>query len=239
MRSGKFAGGVLLCAIGLAAPGVRAADYSHDFEGDTVVTNGPTTGTFVQFNGAANGNSGWQVQMGANGTQTHTLTSGIDNNGVGASKALFSTADSTDDAPAFFFFWQLQNFNIPAPGAGNTVSNVRVQYDMSVAGASNATPWQAELSQNGGAWKTDITPTIATDGSFSHVSFLLSDGVQTGVFDPTVGMNMQLSAGSSGYGFDAGNAVHLDNVSVTVVPEPASLMGLLVIGGLLRVRRRA
>jgi hypothetical protein len=217
---------------------VRATDYSHDFENDTVVTNGPTTGTFVQFNGAANGGSGWQVQMGANGTATHTLTSGIDTNGVGGSRALFSAADSTNDASAFFFFWQLQNFNIPAPGAGNTAADVRVQYDMSVAGATNTTPWQAELSQGGGVWKADITPTIATDGSFSHVSFLLSDGVQTGVFDPTQGLTMQLSTGSGGYGFDAGNAVHLDNVSVTVVPEP-SLLGLLAVGGMLSVRRRA
>ncbi|HEX3358426.1 MAG TPA: hypothetical protein VHS31_15740 [Tepidisphaeraceae bacterium] len=238
MRSGKIALAVLLGAIGWTAKTQAVNAYSHNFEGDTVVTSGPTTGTFIQFNGAATGGSGYQVQLGANGVVTPTLSAGVDSNGTSSSKALFSTADTTAAAQASFFFWQLQNFNIPAVGAGNTASGVQVSYDMSVAGAADTHPWGVELSESNG-WKTDISPTIATDGSFTHVSFLLSGGTQTGTFDPTLGMTLQMSTGSGDYGFDSGNSVHLDNVSIdnVVTPEPASL-SLLGLGLLPMLRRR-
>jgi MYXO-CTERM domain-containing protein len=67
---------------------------------------------------------------------------------------------------------------------------------------------------------------------------LVPTGMSTAAYDPTLGIStLQFSAGAGGYGFDTGNTFHLDNFTVSTVPEPVS-MGLLGLAGLASLRRR-
>ena len=231
MRYGRFALAAVACAMGLYAAQARAGDFLDNFDSYTTVSSGPSVGGFVQFNGAAMGGSPWQVQAGEGGGNI-LLGAGIDTNGVGPSKALFSTLDSS--AATGFVFWQIQNFFIPAEGSGTT-ANTQVSYDIRSDGADSNTPWQLEMKQANGFDAVFTAPTL-TLGTYTHVSQTLSQATISGTYDPAANFSLaQFSSGAEG--FDAGNAVHIDNFAVTLVPEPATL-GLLAIGGLAALRRR-
>ncbi|HBR93758.1 MAG TPA: hypothetical protein DEA90_06300 [Opitutae bacterium] len=88
----------------------------------------------------------------------------------------------------------------------------------------------------------------ATNGSYVDFSFSLSDFTYSTA--PTIGdLNGGLQVtiessylkGDETYGYDTGNAIRLDNVTVTQIPEPstfASLAGLLALGAAV-IRRRS
>lgn len=219
----------------LASQASATVVYSENFDSRTVGSASYGPGGFEQATHV--GGSDFQVQGG--GSANISLTAGIDNNGVGGSQALTGTFDGTASAGGYIY-WQIQNYSFPTGSPAGPAANVQVSFDMSTTGAITNTPWTIELDQSNGS-KSDYTPTLTTDGSYTHVSFLMSQttpAASTPAYDPTLAIeSMQLSAGASGYGFDSDNAFHLDNFAINSVPEPASI-GLIAAFGLLAMRRR-
>jgi hypothetical protein len=166
------------------------------------------------------GGSGWQIQ-GGNGAGTISLTAGINANGVGGSQALFGTWDT---ATGLDYTWnQYTYYGVGGAGVGGTLANINVSLDLYMSGSSSATPITLHALQNNGSTELNFVPTL-TDGQYTHVTYTLAQATAggAGVFDPTAGFWFRVSHGAGGFGFDAGNTVQIDNVMISVVPEPAT-----------------
>jgi hypothetical protein len=167
------------------------------------------------------GGSGWQIQ-GGNGAGTISLTAGINANGVGGSQALFGT---WDNSTGLDYTWnQYTYYGVGAAGAGGTLANINISLDLYMSGSSSTTPITIHALQNDGNSSRDFTPMLI-DGQYTHVNFTLDQTTASGAgvaFDPTLGFWFRVAHGAGGFGFDAGNTVQIDNVKISVVPEPAT-----------------
>ena len=215
----------------LAAPVVaQTVQYAENFEAPDAIssqTAGP--GGFVQFNNVNQNPGGWQIQ-GGGGASGVVLTAGVDNNGVGGSQSLFANWDHSPANGSFFTFNQYTLYGIPGFSAGTPESGVTISLDLFISGSeSSNTPIQVVFQGNGGAVDRSFTPTL-TNGQFTSVSFTL-DQATGGAINITQPFNIRLVHGAGGFGFDANNIVRVDNVLVTVVPEPTAA-ALLALGGI-------
>ncbi len=204
----------------LSAFSVTAQMYQQSFD---ALANGSTTvANFGGYGAIENaGGSGWQIQ-GGNGSGTISLTAGVNANGVGGSQALFATWDT---ATGLDYTWnQYTYYGVGGAGGGGTLANINISLDLYMSGSSSATPITIQALQNNGNSSRDFTPTLV-DGQYTHVAFTLDQTTASGsgaAFDPTAGFWFRVSHGAGGFGFDAGNTVQVDNVLISVVPEPAT-----------------
>ena len=220
----------------LAAPAVMAQSviYQQNFDAATVGSGSAGPGDYVAVDVA--GGAGWQVQGGTDGGAggTVSLVAGVNNAGVGGSQALFGTWDFST---GLNYTWnQYTYYGTPAPGAGVNVADIRVSLDLLYSGADTPPPVTI-LTVQGGNERT-FSPTLAA-GDYTHVEFDL-DEMSGPAFDPAAGFWFRVSHGNGGFGFDAGNTLQIDNVLITVVPEPATsaLLGMGILG-LALFRRRS
>lgn len=230
-----------LLALGIVAFSVVAMNaqvlYQQDF--NALASSSANVPGIGGYGAAENvGGSGWQIQ-GGNGAGTISLTAGINANGVGGSQALFGTWDTSTGMD---YTWnQYTYYGVGAAGAGGTLANINISLDLYMSGSSISTPIMIHALQNGGDTSRDFTPTLV-DGQYTHVAFTLDQTTASGIgaaFDPTAAFWFRVSHGNGGFGFDAGNTVQIDNVTISVVPEPATaaLAGLGA-GAMLIFRRR-
>jgi PEP-CTERM motif len=228
-----LAGALLLPGLGSAA-----TLYSQDFNAATLVTNGPTSfGGFGQINNV--GGSGWQVQGGGGGSGI-SVTTGIDNTGVGSSQGFFANWDHSA-ATGFTFNQETVYGAIAAPGAGFGLAQIQISLDIFISGSeTSTTPLGVALQNSTNEW--NFTPTLV-NGAYTHVVFTADQATPAGAngspYNPTLSSNLRVQFGAGGFGFDANNIVTLDNILVTTVPEPTSL-ALVGLGaaGLVFLRRR-
>lgn len=239
MNTWKSLGFSLAAFCCLAAPTTAdTIQYFEDFESPDA-TSSQTTGPggFVQVNNVNQNPGGWQVQ-GGGGAGGVTLTTGVDNNGVGGSQALFANWDHTLAAAGWFTFNQYTVYGVPGFGPGVQESEITVSLDVFMSGSeSSNTPIEVIFQGNGGGVDRIYVPTLA-NGQYTTVSFTL-DQATGGAVNLSQPFNVHLRHGAGGFGFDANNIVRIDNVSVSYVPEPATT-ALAAIGGcvLLSARRR-
>lgn len=93
-------------------------------------------------------------------------------------------------------------------------------------------------------WNSTLAPVLVDGAGYVTSSYTLDSGaigadsgVTTPTFDPTVSLQWRFAFGAGEFGFDGGNSLHIDNIRLEVVPEPAS-MALLGVGGLMMMLRR-
>jgi MYXO-CTERM domain-containing protein len=231
------AAGIML-VMPMAAKAVTPAIlYSQNFEPSV-----PTSSTSAVFGGFGQVNdisgTAWQVQGGGGGGGISVVT-GVDTNGVGGSQALFANWDHS--AATDFTFNQYTLYGLPGPGAGVGLSDMQISMDIRIDGSETSNqPLTINFQGNGGGPEWVYTPTLA-NGAYTHVQYTLNQATPPLLvtFDPTQSYNLRLQHGAGGFGFDANNIVHVDNIVVQVVPEPTTAaMGLLGLASLGAVRRR-
>lgn len=234
-RSFLLSFGILaLAAIPVAAQQIL---YQQDFDSLAPASTTTSPGSYVSADDI--GGSGWQIQGGCGGG-TVILTAGIDNNGVGGSQGLFGTWDFS--AASSYTWNQYTYYGLGGAGAGATLADIEVSLDIFMSGGdgSSTTPITVSALQSSGNNSLDYTPTLVND-QYTHVDFTLDQATPSGgAFDPTAAFWFRLSHGNSGFGFDNPNTVQIDNVMITVVPEPATV-ALLALGsfGWMFLRRRS
>src|SRR5213076_477778 len=124
-------------------------------------------------------------------------------------------------------------------GGAASSANVQVDFDIRIDGATSATPVQMEIKQAGGYTST-FSPTGLVNGQYQHVTYLLNQGAESGVFSDSSNFSQLRFNMGNNFGADSDNVFHLDNFVLSVVPEPTSLatLSLLGLGALRRARRR-
>ena len=223
-----------LWILALAAhPAAAQILYQQNFNAaaPSSAANGP--GGYVAVNDISS--TGWQVQGGTGGGGVN-LTAGINGLGVGGSQALFGTWDYSGGS---VYTWsQMTYYGIGNPGPGTTLSSIQVSLDIFMNGSeSSATPISVAAVQGGGANELDFTPTLV-NGAYTHVQYTLDQAtVNGGAFDPTSGFWFRIIYGNGGFGFDNPNTVQIDNVTISLIPEPGTA-GLLALGALCLIRKR-
>jgi hypothetical protein len=128
------------------------------------------------------------------------------------------------------------------PASAYSLSQITLSLDLAENGSTSPNAFVIFLDQYnpGQTWQEQFNPTTSTDGSFTTVSFTLASGTGvSGTYNPALPVFVGIDSGS-GFANAPGNAMIVDNVLVTAVPEPASLT-LAGLGGasllLLRHRR--
>lgn len=210
--------------------------YQQNFDSYALSSTPTAPGTYVAVNDIGEP-GGWQVQGGCGGG-TITLTAGINNLGMGGSQALFGTWDFS--AASSYTWNQYTYYGVPGAGAGVTLADIMISLDLFMDGSSSTTPIVVSALQGSGSNTRDYTPTLV-NGAYTHVQFTLDQTTATGAaFDPTQPFWFRVSHGNGGFDFDTPNTVQIDNVMITVVPEPATA-ALLAFGafGLMFLRRRS
>lgn len=207
--------------------------YQENFDSAALSSTSAGPGSYVAVD---TGTAGWQVQGGCGGG-TITLTAGINNLGMSGSQALFGTWDFS--AASSYTWNQYTYYGVPGAGAGVTLADIMISLDLFMDGSSSTTPIAVSALQGSGSNTRDYTPTLV-NGAYTHVQFTLDQTTATGAaFDPTQPFWFRVSHGNGGFDFDTPNTVQIDNVMITVVPEPATAV-LLAFGafGLMFLRRR-
>ncbi|WFB36239.1 PEP-CTERM sorting domain-containing protein [Kiritimatiellota bacterium B12222] len=178
---------------------------------------------------------------------TFSYTPGSNTNGVGGTNALSLDWDATTAAPSDNYQFKLfTNKNSTANLATtDDLSLLSLDFSLFVAGqVASPDPIKLAVSFSGNkSADKNISP---VNGSYTNYSFALSDF--TFASAPTLGdINGGLQVviesgwdkGDNVFGWDSGNSIHLDNVSVNqAIPEPSSVILLLVAGGALLFYRR-
>lgn len=217
---------------GAACSAYAAVLYSQNFESPVPLSSnlvGPAG--FVQVNDVSG--TAWQIQ-GGGGAGGISLLAGVDANGSGGDQSLSATWDHTPAAPGFFTYNQYTLYGLPGPGAGVAASQVKISMDLFIDGSTINNPLEVVFQSNG---DMIFTPTL-TNGAYTSVSYTLNQ-TTGGAFDPTASFNIKLQHGANGFGFDAGNIVRIDNISVEVIPEPATFALTAAAGvALISMRRR-
>ena len=219
-----------------AYPAAAQILYQQNFDAAGLSSSSVAPGGYVAVNDISS--TGWQVQGGAGGG-TSALTAGVNANGVAGSQALFATWDYS--AGTGYTWSQMTYYGVGNPGAGATLSSIQISLDIFMSGSeSSTTPISVGAVQGSGSSELDFTPTLA-NGTFTHVQYTLDQAtLNGGAFDPTAGFWFRVQYGNNGFGFDTPNTVQLDNVTISVVPEP-STAAMLVLGafGWIWSRRRS
>jgi hypothetical protein len=212
--------GLLCLPLGASA---ASTFYDQDFETFATGTPGPDgwwnfegPGTFV--------NSVWEIRP-------HLGTQALVYQGDGA--GTFGTD--------WYWYAGIGRSDI-ATSLGVPAADVTLALDLAVIGSTSATPLTVRVSQWDGvaeSWSAEWTPTLTIDGSFSTFSATLDTGSQSGVYDPSRNLSINsLSFNNGPFGLDDGNQVIIDNVRLTAVPEPASIVLLVVAAlGIVATRR--
>lgn len=167
------------------------------------------------------------------------LTAGINALGVGGSQALFGTWDYS--AANTYTWSQMTYYGVGGAGGGASLSSIMISLDIFMQGSEgSSSPITVSALQNGGAISRDFVPALA-NGVYTHVQYTLDQTTETGgTFDPTAAFWFRASYGNFGFGYDSPNTVQIDNVTISVVPEP-STAAMLVMGalGFVWLRRRS
>ncbi|HYG23527.1 MAG TPA: PEP-CTERM sorting domain-containing protein [Verrucomicrobiae bacterium] len=224
-----------VAAVALTIPSASAATlYQQNFEGSAAGSSASTPGSYTAISDIQG--TGWQIQ-GGTGSGSVSFAAGVNNSGVGGSQALFGTWDLSGGVD---YTWNQYTFyGVGGAGAAAGMGDILVALDILINGSDNNSPLSVSVLQNGGAIERIFTPTLA-NGQYTHVEFTLDQTTGPATFDPTAGFWFRLSHGNGGFGFDANNTVQVDNIMISVVPEPAT-GALLALGaaGLAAFRRRA
>lgn len=219
-----------------AYPAAAQILYQQNFDsaGLSSTANGP--GGYVSVNDISS--TGWQVQGGCGGGSV-ILTAGVNGLGAGGSQALFGTWDYS--AGTVYTWSQMTYYGLGNPGAGATLSSIQISLDLFMNGSEgSSTPIIVAAVQGGGSSELDFTPTLA-NGTYTHVQYTLNQATASGgAFDPTTGFWFRVQYGNTGFGFDNPNSVQIDNVTISLVPEPGTAC-LLALGAacLIWKRRRS
>lgn len=230
IRSGRI-GGLLLLAFGcwgiLAATSARAqvVILSDDFEAPFPNSAPAGPGSYVAVNN--NPNTGnFQVQGGTGGTGTIAMTTGIDTNGFpaatdppGTHQALFANWDFSLGQQ--YTYNQYTFYGQPGLATPVPLNQVQVSFDVSATGNESAAPMYVEYQQGANLGHYDFS---LSDSAYHHISFTLNQTVLTGTIDLTQPFNFRLGHGVGGFGFDANDIVHLDNVLVQTI-TPVAVAG--------------
>ncbi len=219
-----------------AYPAAAQILYSQNFDSTVLSSTTVSGGGYIAVNDISS--TGWQIQGGA-GAGTIGLTAGVNANGVGGSQALFGTWDSS--AASSYTWNQYSYYGVPGAGAGGTLANIQIALDIFMSGSeSSTTPITVSVLQNSGSDALNFTPTLAND-VYTHVQFTLDQATASGAaFDPTAPFWFRVQHGNGGFGFDTPNTVQIDNVEISVIPEPTTA-ALLAMGafGWIWLRRRS
>jgi hypothetical protein len=224
-------GGLLLLAFGcwgvlITTTSARAqvVMLSDDFEAPFPNSTPAGPGAYVAVNN--NPNTGnFQVQGGTGGTGTIAMTTGIDTNGFpaatdapGTHQALFANWDFSLGQQ--YTYNQYTFYGQPGLAAAVPLNQVQISFDVSATGNESAAPLYAEYQQGANIGHYDFS---LSDNVYHHISFTLDQTLLTGTIDLTQPFNFRMGHGVGGFGFDANNIVHLDNLLIqTITPVAVS-----------------
>ncbi len=218
-----MAGVALLAVPALCSAGVI---FQQDFEGYALGTPGSNTVIWA-YSGP-----------GANQTNINSIIS------YNGSQAYSYHEDASGEVGTDWYWYGGLGAGIASPGAlvGTTPADLTASVDVALVGAT--APIDIKFSQynasvNSNTWEAVYTGTMATDGSVTTMNFALNTGTELGTWDSTLGLDFSSGYGPTQFGNDDGNQVIIDNLTVSVIPEPATL-GLIGFAGVgvLFVRRR-
>ncbi len=218
-----LAGVALMAVPALCSAGIV---YQQDFESYTNGTPGSNT-VMWSYSGDANQTSVVEVNT-YNGSKAFIFTE----NGAAANGTswYWYAGFGTD----FAYDGGLLETTSPA--------DVSVSFDVALVGATapinfNLGQWDPAITNN--SWTATYVGSMPTDGSVTTVSFTLDTVQDGGTWDPAKGLNFSAGFNNGQFGLDDGNQVIIDNIMVTVIPEPATI-GLVAFAGagVLFVRRR-
>ncbi len=206
-----------LCAALLAVPALCSAGivFQDDFESYALGANGG----FYDYAGGSGG--------------TTTITAfGVDS--YGGSQALGFEVDASGVTANGWYGWYAgMGRDIASAGQVQPTADTTFSIDLASLGASSAPGVGLNFSQydpigNSNTWSAVWNDSLTTDGNFKTISFTMDtlSGV-TGTWDPAKSLGFQVTFNDSGFGFDAGNKVIMDNItlsvgSVSVSPTVAS-----------------
>lgn len=226
MGIGWAASSALFLALLCFPAGTSAASTLYDQDFEAFATGTPDPDGWWNFEGPATFvNSVWEVRP-------HLGTQALVYQGDGA--GTFGTD--------WYWYAGIGRSDI-ATSLGAPATDVTLSLDLAVVGANSTTPLTLRVSQWDGvgeSWSAEWTPTLTMDGSFTSFSATLDTGSQTGVYDPSRNLSINSMAFNNGpFGLDDGNQVIIDNVRLTAIPEPASvvLLALSTLGIVARSRR--
>jgi hypothetical protein len=204
--------------------------YSIDYD-----TN---TSNYTQFEGTGT-------------TITSSYASGSNTNGVGGTTAASFEFDSSslsdgDDYSIKFFTNQNTTVNTATT---DDLSLFDLDFSFYADGLINATDsFSVKLTINGISSTSNVYFTIVED-SYEDISISLSDftfsttltlaDINSGSITVTF---ENYSKGDDIWGYDTDNALYVDNITITQVPEPstyAALAGMMAIGAVMLRRRRS
>jgi len=231
----------LVVTLALAASAHAAPIFTEDFESfsEGAITTA-VSDSFTITNGFNNRTDFWAVE-GPGSNPAGTGNNGGDLFGTGNTRGfgLRDLDDSNNPGPPNYITFDpiattgLSGFSFSFDvtndvGSGNTTSadELRVIFDLDYDGSTFDADETYTLTGNGSGALTDGT-TAAVEGSFRNFSHALAS-------DPTGALGVRIEAVSFTGG---GDQVTFDNVQVSAIPEPASLV-LLAAGGLLMLPRR-
>jgi hypothetical protein len=229
----------------LAAPALLSTDAawartpipgaSYNFNADPVASN---SSSGVGYTNPGTWDN-WQVQGGSD--VSLSMSGGIDTNGAGGgagNNALFATWQRTGGA---YDYVQITNYYAnPTNTAGGASgpSQVQVDFDIRIDGATAALPVTVGINQAGG-YTSSYQPPGLVNGQYQHVTYLLSQATQGGAFSDSSNFNQLRFDLGNGFAVGTTNTFHLDNFVLSVVPEPASIALIMLGGSFLALRRRS
>jgi hypothetical protein len=240
--------------------------YDDNFEGQTLGSapqniGGGNAGNTVNFGtqtppGQDPGGAMWNWVGGGGGNngaggivwQTASL---LDSSGFFNSDMFqFGWTDLGNTTPGGWWGFSTQAHTSSAANSG-TLYNLNLSFDVLVSGNEFAgnSPLKIWFDQFPGGVKTldaYYEPTITPNGTWQHISFTLDQTMfsgSSGAYNPTLGMEIAFDAGDGPFNNLNGDTanIQLDNILVTLVPEPGTI-ALLTLGGLgalVAIRRRS
>ncbi|HYG22279.1 MAG TPA: PEP-CTERM sorting domain-containing protein [Verrucomicrobiae bacterium] len=213
---------------GSVLPASAATLYSEDFQSFATGTVNPAD--WWSFHGP--------------GSVTASLT--VQSSGIGGSQALEMNVDASGAfGTDWYFYAGVGRSDIVPAGslAAFAPGDITLSLDIALFGATVAPDLGLFVTQFSGdkVWETRFNPVLPADGSFTHLDLNLGQGTLTGawVWDPTLAISINsVSFNSTGFPLAAGNRVILDNVVISVIPEPTAI-ALLTVAAVFATRRRS
>lgn len=181
--------------------------------------------------------------------RTFTYTPGSNTAGVGGSTAADLNFDSSaiiaPDNYSLSFFTQSNTLQNSATSAD--LSLFQLDFEIIAQGLTSTTKSLAlEVKFNSGSVSGQSSFTVTNDNPFETISLNLGDfsfgSVTTGDINTNIELKFISFNPADTFGRDAGNAIIVDNISLTQIPEPSTyvaIAGLLALGIAAFRRRRA